>query len=90
MRGHIQACKDWGIFGPNRPLEGLNMGMYCSRKKIRQNWILCVPVLLILKEFLILRTNFKSVRTENALPEIALIHIEILNVESSSFRFRVD
>ena len=35
VRGHIQACKDWGIFGPNRPLEGLNMGMYCSRKKFQ-------------------------------------------------------
>ena len=35
VRVHDHAYKDWGIFEPNRPLEGLNMGMYCSKNKFQ-------------------------------------------------------
>ena len=35
VRVHNHAYKDWGIFEPNRPLEGLNMGMYCSKNKFQ-------------------------------------------------------
>ena len=35
VRVHDLVYKDWGIFEPNRPLEGLNMGMYCSKNKFQ-------------------------------------------------------
>ena len=35
VRVHDLGYKDWGIFEPNRPLEGLNMGMYCSKNKFQ-------------------------------------------------------